>query len=133
VSDAYTTYLAQGSESAPITELCTIDGGTYISGPETLPTQPEQIEITETVLDATLREQIKAASPHCQLISQRMQEQIRARYSAEDEVFLTRIACGQALGVYQMSDGEQTELADYQVFVEGVREWGRTERAGLGL
>lgn len=132
-SDAYTTYQAQGTEAAPVQELCTIEGVTYFAGPDVLPPQPTQISVAEVTLTDALREQIKAASPHCQLIYRRMEEQIRAKYSADDEMFLTRIGVGQALGAYSMSLGEKQELGDYQLFVEGVRQWGRDQRALLGL
>lgn len=129
-SDAYTTYRASGEN---LVELCELDGLTYISGPDELPPQPEQIRVEPGGLTAELRERIKAASPHCQLIQRRMEERIRARFSAEHETYLTRIGVGQALGAYQMSAGEVQELTDYQAFVEEVRAWGREQRAGLGL
>lgn len=116
-----------------MTELCDLDGLTYLAGPDELPEQPEQINIEPVTLTAELRERIKAASPHCQLIQQRMEERIRARFSAEHEIYLTRIGVGQALGSYQMSAGEVQELTDYQAFVEEVRAWGREQRAGFGL
>ena len=129
-SDAYTTYRASGEN---LVELCTLDGLTYISGPDELPAQPEQITVEPVELTAELRDQIKAASPHVQLIQQRMEERIRARFSAEHEIYLTRIGVGQALGSYQMSPGEVAELMEYQAFVEAARAWGREQRAGLGL
>ena len=130
VSDAYTTYRLEGDG---ITELCTLDGETYVYVPEVLAAQPEQLTVIEVTLTDELREAIKAASPHCQLIYDRMEAQIRERYAADDEMFLTRIGVGQALGVYQMTVGEQAELVAYQSFVEGVRQWGRERRAELGL
>lgn len=129
-SDAYTTYRATGEN---LTELCEIDGLTYLAGPDELPPQPPQISIEPVTLTAELRERIKAASPHCHLIQQRMEERIREKFSAEHEIYLTRIGVGQALGSYQMSAGELQELIDYQAFVEEVRAWGREQRAGLGL
>jgi hypothetical protein len=71
------------------TELCTIDGITYLSVPDgvTLPDQPPEIELTPVTLSPELREQIKAASPHAQLISERMIQKIRAQYSVDDEMF----------------------------------------------
>lgn len=130
-SDDYTTYRAQGEG---LTELCSLpDGYTYISGPDELPPQPEQIAVEPVVLTNELKAQIKAASQHVQLISSRMQERIRAKYSAEDESYLTRIGVGQALGTYKMAPDEMQMLSDYQTHVEGVRQWGREQRAELGL
>lgn len=64
-------------------------------------------------------------------IKKAMENRIRERYSLDDEAFLSRIGVGQALGVYQMSEGEMAELLAYSEYVEGVREWGRGKRAEL--
>lgn len=76
---------------------------------------------------------IRAASPHVQLIAQRVVDQIRATYSADDEMYLARIGTGAALGVYQLEPKEQDELSRYQTHVEWCRQWGRDERAKLGV
>lgn len=116
-----------------MTELCTLNGITYVSC-AVLPKEiPEQITVVAVVLTDALKEEIKAASPHCQLIYDRMEDQIRERYAADDEMFLTRIGVGQALGSYTMTAGEVQELTDYQTHVESVRQWGREQRAELGL
>jgi phosphate uptake regulator len=131
ISDTYTTYQANLPEGAQ--ELATIGDVTYVFSPTELPAQPEQLTVVEVTLSDELREAIKAASPHCQLIYDRMEAKIRERYAADDEIFLTRIGVGQALGVYQMTSSEQAELMAYQAIVEGVRQWGRERRAELGL
>jgi hypothetical protein len=130
-SDAYTVYQAQGED---LQELCTLDDGyTYVSGPDDLPPQPNQITVEPVTITTELREQIKASSPHCRLINQRMQEQIRDKYSAEDEMYLTRIAVGMLQGSYVFEPGESDLVTEYQTFVEDVRAWGRVERAKIGL
>jgi hypothetical protein len=130
-SDAYTVYQAQGED---LQELCTLDDGyTYVSGPDDLPPQPNQITVEPVTITTELREQIKASSPHCRLINQRMQEQIRDKYSAEDEMYLTRIAVGVLQGAYVFEPGESDLVTEYQTFVEDVRAWGRVERAKIGL
>lgn len=133
-SDEYTTYGPQGEG---ITELCTLpDGFTYISVPEDgklSNVQPKQIKVEEVILTDELKEQIKTASPHCQLIYTRMQEKIRAKYCSEDEMYFTRISVGALSGVYTMQPGEPELIADYQIFIESVRQWGKDERAKLGL
>lgn len=133
-SDEYTSYSPHGEG---ITELCTLpDGYTYVSvaGDGLLPAeQPEQIQIEEPILTDELKEQIKSASTHCQLIYTRMQEKIRAKYCSEDEMYFTRISVGQLAGMYQMQPGEPELIAEYQVFIESVRQWGKSERAQLGL
>ncbi len=85
-------------------------------------------------MDDALREQIKAASPQCRLIAERMQQRIKERYPrTEDELFLARISIGQIMGTYAMSPEEQQEVGEYQAHVESVRQWGRDQRAELGL
>lgn len=133
-SDEHTTYQPLGDG---IIELCTLDDGyTYVSVSDdsTLTAeQPEQVQLEEITLTDQLKEKIKAASPHCQLIYARMQERIKAAYCDEDEKYLTRIAVGQLAGWYTMQPGEPEQIAAFQVFIEGVRQWGRDERAKLGL
>lgn len=89
--------------------------------------------ITLVTLTPELRDRIKAVSPHCQFIDARMQDKIRARYSAEDEMYFARIGTGVALGVYAFEPGEEAALLEYGAHVESVRQWGRDERAKLGL
>ena len=139
-SDAYTTYRLHEPDGEPrCTELCTLDDGyTYVAVPEgvTLPTdQPVGIaDSIETVtLTDTLREQIKSASPHCQLISQRVIERIRERYSVDDELFFARIMIGAQAGLYTLEAGEMAEVEAFKAWVEDAREWGRQQRAALGL
>ena len=117
------------------TELATIEDTTYVSVPAgvTLPTQPSQITVSPVTLTDALREQIKAASPHCRLISERMIQKIRSVYTIDDEMFFARIGVGAALGLYTPAPDEQAAMQAFGVFVEGVREWGRAERALLGL
>lgn len=97
--------------------------------------QPEEIagSIERVTLTPGLRETIKAASPHCQLIARRMIEKIRARYSIDDEMYLARIGVGRANAMYSPSAQEIAEMAEFGSFVEDVRAWGRTERARIGL
>lgn len=127
----------EGGEDLRCTELCTIDGVTYVSVPDglDLPEQPAEIadSVHLAVITPELRASIKAASPHCRLIDERMQDQIRARYSAEDEMYFARIGAGAALGVYQFEAGEKERLLDYGAHIEAIRQWGRAERANLGL
>ena len=134
-SDAYTTYTLLAPEGS--TELCTLDGVTYVSVPDgDLPVQPTEIAasvVDPVVLTTEMREAIKAASTHCQLIHERMEAKIRARYSLSDEQYFARIASGVALGMYTFEAGEQDALAAFAAYVEEVRQWGREQRALLGL
>ena len=139
VSTPYTTIqmalpYEMGSENQ-CTELCTLEGVTYVSVPDsvTLPDQPTELTITETTITPELREQIKAASPHCALIAERMEARIRSKYSLSDEAYFARIGVGAALGVYQFEPGEQDEMLAFGAWVESARQWGHDERAKLGL
>lgn len=117
------------------TELCTLDGITYVAIPDDaeLPDQPEEIVTAPAVLTPELRAQIKVASPHVALTYTRTQEMIRSKYSADDEAYYARIGVGAALGAYTFEPGEQEELLTFGAFVETARTWGRAERAKLGL
>ena len=108
-------------------ELCTIDGVTYVSLPDgaVLPTeQPTEIQASIQTLPAplpeTLREQIKAASPHVRLINERVRAAIAERYSLADEIKLLRTA-------------PSPEMTAYDAYAEECRAWGRAEKAKLGL
>jgi hypothetical protein len=120
------------------TELATIDGVTYISLPDAavLPmNQPDEIasSIQPVTLTDQLRAEIKADSPHCQLIAQRVIEQIRSRYSVDDEAYYARIGIGVALGIYEFEPGENDALLQFGNYVEQCRQWGRDQRAAIGL
>lgn len=137
-TDAWTTHTLATPTDSGCTELCTLDDGyTYVAVPDgvTLPGQPAEIAASvETVtVTSELRDAIKAASPHCRLIAERMIEQIRARYSVDDELFYARIMIGAGAGLYELQAGEAEEVAAFKTHVETVREWGRTQRAALGL
>lgn len=141
-TDEWTTHRLQTPHDSGCTELCTLDDGyTYVAVPDgvtltlTPPSQPTQIadSIEAIALADGLREAIKAASPHCQLINQRMIEQIRAKYSVDDELFFARIMIGAGAGLYEMQAGELEEVGVFKGHVEAAREWGRAQRAELGL
>ncbi len=140
-SDQYTTYqLAtpdhQEQDAPRVTELAALeDGYTYVAVPDgvTLPEQPAQITVEPVTLTPLLREQIKAASPHCELIAKQMQDKIRSNYSLEDEMCFARIGVGAANGLYEPDSSEFQAMTVFGEFVEAVRQWGRAERAKLGL
>lgn len=109
------------------TELCTIDGVTYVSLPEgaMLPGgQPTEILVSiqtlPTPLPDGLRDEIKAASPHVRLINERVRNAIAERYSLADEIKLLRTA-------------PSPEMQAYDAYAEECRAWGRAQKAMLGL
>ena len=116
-------------------ELCEIEGYAYFHIPDgvALPEQHPDIVLENVVLTDNLRSEIKKSSRACQLIDMRMQEMIRERYTAEDEMYFARIGTGKALGVYEFQNGEENALLEYGNFVESIRQWGRDERAKIGL
>lgn len=118
-----------------ITELCERDGWRYVAVPEdSTPELPAALTTWEPVdLTPELREAIKLASPHAQLIAQRVIDRIRARYPLDEELYFARIAVGALQGTYTLLEGEAAALAQYQLDVEAAREWGRQARAELGL
>lgn len=116
-SDEFTEYRVSGES---VTELCTIDGTTFISVASERPVYDGRLDVTETVLTDGLREQIKAASPHVTLINERVVEMIRKRYSIDDEIGILRTA-------------PSDEATVYNSYIEEVRAWGRSEKALLGL
>ena len=124
---------------APIgTELATIAGVTYVSLPDgvVLPSgQPVEISasIQSVVLTPALRKAINISSPHVQLIKTRIIDEIRKSYSIDDEMYFARIGVGAANNLYAPTTDEMQALTAFGQFVEGVRQWGRNERAKLGL
>ena len=128
VQDAYTTYCLVEPDynlletEDRITELCTIDGITYVSVPAsiTLPEQPEQITVEEVVLTDELKAAIKSESPHVQLINERVVAKIREIYSLNDEIKMIRLS-------------PSAESTAYNEYVETCRAWGKTEKARLGV
>ena len=126
----------QGADdSLRCTELCTLDGTTYVAVPDgmMLPAQPAEIDPQPVALGGDLVARIKSSSPHVALIYERTEQQIRARYSMSDEAKYARIGVGVALGVYTFEPGEQAALLAFGTYVEQCRQWGRDERAKLGL
>jgi hypothetical protein len=129
VIDQFTTHCLQEPDYAlldtedRITEICTIEGVTYVSVPAGLALPPqydtailvEEVELTDELVAA-----LKAASPHVELINDRVVAKIRERYSVNDEIKMIRI-------------GPTPETEAYNDYVEECRAWGRSEKAVLGL
>ena len=128
VTDTFTTYTViepdYEEENEQVTELCTVDGMTYISVPESLklPEQPEQISLEAVTLTAEIQEKLKRASTHIGLINQRVQEKIRTQYSLEDE-----------LQILRMRNEDVVKFSGYDVFIKECCTWGDGEKTKLGL
>lgn len=117
-------------------ELCDLDGVTYVTVPnsvEQLPEQPSEITLDPVVVDSGLRDRLLSASRAGQLISRAIIDNIRAKYSLDEELYFARIGIGSLTGLYAPTESEMHELASYGEYVESVRAWGRQQRAALGL
>lgn len=116
-------------------ELGTIDGLTYISLPDdvVLPEQPAEINLQSVTMTDALKEQLKLINPWCKLVAQQIRAKIRERYDSEDEMYLTRISVGVLAGMYTYLPGEAEAVVEYGQYIEGTRQWGRDERAKVGL
>ena len=126
----------QGSDDdTRATELCTIEGVTYVAIPDsmTLPEQPPELDIQPITLTPELKAAIRDASPHCAFIDERRAAMIRSRYTADDETGMTRMGLKQSLGVAQMTDEQKRRLFEYDGWVEHCLAWAKAERAKLGL
>lgn len=119
------------------TELCTLDGDTYVHVPDTdqIVDPPAEIaaSIEVVVLDDSTRNRIITTSDHCMLIDERMRQKIRDVYDLETELKYARIGVGAAMGMYQPTQDEVAGMMAFGAHVEAVRQWGRDERAKLGL
>lgn len=102
-----------------ITELCDINGETYVSVPDTI-TLPEQEHVTvdEVVVTDEVKAEIVSASPLFANINGRVVDKIRERYSVNDEIKMLRI-------------GPSEETSEYNDFAEECRAWGREEKFKL--
>ena len=125
-SDQYTTFLMelprdQDGQSIG-TELCTINGVTYVSIPDSavLPAQRSEVACQLEALTPELAQQIKLESQHVQLINARVAEKIASHYTLADEIKLLRTA-------------PSPEFELYNAHAEACRQWGRDEKAKLGL
>ena len=140
----YTPYTTPGPDGTSLRfragdsgaqELAEFDGHAYVHVPDgaAIPEQPTEIYWQEITPDAALLARIKAESRPVQLIAQAMIDKIRAQYTIDDEMFFSRIGVGAATGLYEPTPGEVQEMTVFGEFVESVRQWGRAERAKLGL
>lgn len=120
-SGPYTVIQLNAPEGS--SELCTLEGVTYVSIAEgaSLPEQPPELDdIVVVELTPELRLAICEASPHVALIRERVREKIAEVYSLQEEIKLLRTA-------------PSPEFEAYNAHVEGCREWGRQQKSALGL
>ena len=138
ITDEFTTHImATLNEGEGVTELCTIGEDTYVYVADNvvLPEQPKIVNNTleSVTLTEELKAEIKAVSPHVELIEKRFIERLREKYTPDDELYFTRICVGVALGTYTFQAGEQAKVLEYQTFVEANRETARTAKEAIGL
>lgn len=103
------------------TELCTIDGITYVSVPDDVELVDKQpVEYQTVVMTDELRELIKSQSTHVQLIDDRVKAKIAERYSITDEI-------------KQLRSAPSDEFDVYAEYAESCRTWGQEQKSMLGL
>lgn len=103
------------------TELCTIDGITYVSVPDDVELADNQtVEYHIVTLTNDLRELIKSQSTHVQLIDERVKAKIAERYSITDEI-------------KQLRSAPSDEFDEYAEYAESCRAWGQEQKSMLGL
>lgn len=129
------TYELRGVEGA---ELCTIGDTTYFVIPGTvLPTgQSSEIQssIKATTLTDVLNDQIRAASPHCQLInSRRRQRLLDAGYSADDQDYYIHLHIAMQIGAVPANAKRTATLAAYVEAFKAAYLWAESQYAALGL
>lgn len=127
ITDEFTVHQLRepdyAADAERCTELCTIDGITYVAVPDTviLPDdQPALITVEVVTLSDELRTQIKAISPHVRLIDQRVVEKIREIYSLTDEIKMIWKAAG-------------ADVDAYRTYVAECVAEGQSSKLGLGL
>lgn len=133
--DTIRTVYIKLPEDVVCNELAVIDGITYVSVPDNieLPEQPLEIMVSVAEITDDLKLKLRKESSHLQLIDKQFTEKLRKKYSIEDELYFCRIVSGFLLGVYVFESDEQALAAEYQNYVEELREWARNERKKLGL
>lgn len=129
------TYELRGVEGA---ELCTIGDTTYFVIPGTvLPTgQSSEIQssIKATTLTDVINDQIRAASPHCQLInSRRRQRLLDAGYSADDQDYYIHLHIAMQIGAVPANAKRTATLAAYVEAFKAAYLWAESQYAALGL
>ena len=120
------------------TELCTLGDTTYFAIPGTvLPTgQSSEIQssIKATTLTDVLNDQIRAASPHCQLInSRRRQRLLGAGYSADDQDYYIHLHIAMQIGAVPANAKRTATLAAYVEAFKVAYLWAESQYAALGL
>jgi len=123
ITDKYTTYTVNDEENR-ITELCTINGDTYISVPDDfiLANQSQKIKIVPVTMTDDLKKQIEEKSSHIQLINQRVRGKIRDKYAIEDEIKIIR---------NKINGVKVDKYAAYHQYVEDCIQEGNLQKAKL--
>lgn len=116
------------SKDEELKELCTVDGTTYVAVSESVVFAKQADAIKFTAVDgAALKEQlvpvlcaIEKALPQTATINAQVVAKIRERYSVDDEIKMLRIS-------------PAPEAFAWNDYVENCLEWGRREKAKMGL
>ena len=141
IIDQYTTHTLhepdyEQLESADrIIELCTIDGITYVSVPDTvdLPKQPADIAKTLKVVSLTddLKKQILDQSPIIAYIDIKVREKITVDVEQSQELRLLRNEMNRIREAMSIADEAGYKEINDKILAH--RQWGTQEKEKLGL
>lgn len=128
VADEYTTYNLVYTpdpfdyDTPRPTQLAQLGEYVYWHVPDDLelPEQPEQITLEEVTLTDELRDELCQASVHVRYINDMVRGKIAERYQLHDEIKLIRTQ-------------PSADFDAYHAYVEECRDWGRAEKARIGL
>ena len=128
VTDQFTIKQLDVSGIEGAIELCEIKGVTYVAVPdavkveEKVASQDAAIGAKAPIIDDKLKAEIREASYVVTFIRQQVRDNIREKYSIDDELKLLRI---------REKDAEA--WAVYDAYVEACRAWGEAEIQKLGI
>jgi len=124
----YLSECSKQEKAPPVVELCELEGKTYVAIAEdavktAAETVPGLMEVSGETMGKDLPEvvsMVKSACPAVRDIRAQVIAKIREMYSVDDEIYLLRTA-------------PSAEAAEWNDFVEECRQWGREQRALIGL
>jgi hypothetical protein len=119
---ALTVHYYRNNADNTLAEIGELAGQWYVWAPEgaEIPEQQAEIGWQEIELTDELRAALKAASPAVRLINDQVVARIRERYTPDDEIKCLRLA-------------PSAETEAWNEWCEECRDWGRAQKAALGL
>ena len=141
ITDKFTTHTLrepdyeQLESEDRITELCTIDGITYVSVPDTvdLPKQPADIAKTlkKTIINDELKKKIMDQSPIIAYIDDKVRKKITADVEQSQELRLLRNEINRIREAINIQ--ENAEYKGINDKILSSRQWGQQQKEKLGV